>query len=502
MKNVQIIRTSVNLRFTVIFILAMSFANIYAQRSQALYFMNLPQNHLMNPALRPSNRVYIGLPGISGTAISMNNNFVNFNDVIVKGGRGDSLLTFLHPSYNLDKFLTKVRDKNSIEPEIMTQLFGLGFTAGKSYIFLDINERMAGNAVIPGDLIRLALKGNSGFAGNTIDFSSLRSDVKIYHEIGFGFSRNFTERLRFGVKAKALFGVMAASLDNRSLGISIDNEYAHTLDADLTYNFSAPHLISETQNAFFPSFEFNNDAFNMQYVTGTGNMGLGLDLGMTYELAKRFTLSAAITDLGYIKWNRDVTNQTIKGQYKFTGLDITDVLSGDQTFEEAGQALADSLDNNFRSVNTANSFTTFLPFGITAGASFNLTRRISLGVLSYSRFVGKQMKQNLTMSANINLGNALSTTVTYTAANHRYDNIGAGLSFRLGWIQIYAVTDRIPLSFNKLVTDNGKSTIMIPSSWNSIDFRFGMNLVFGNRNKKEKPAVVEVNADAAPSEEK
>jgi hypothetical protein len=112
------------------------------------------------------------------------------------------------------------------------------------------------------------------------------------------------------------------------------------------------------------------------------------------------------------------------------------------------------------------------------------------------------MKQNLTLSANINLGNALSTTVSYTASNHRYDNIGAGLSFRLGWIQIYAVTDRIPLSFNKIISDNGKSTIMVPSSWNSIDFRLGMNLVFGNRNKKEKPAVVEVNAEGTASDEK
>jgi hypothetical protein len=411
-------------------------------------------------------------------------------------------LTFLHPKYNIDKFLAKIREKNSVEPELMTQLFGLGFSAGKSYIFFDVNLRVAGNAVIPGDLIKLALKGNTAFTGSKIDLSSLRSDIKIYHEIGLGFSRNFTERLRLGVKAKALFGELAASLDNRSLGISIDENYAHTLDADLTYNFSVPHLTSDADNKFLPNINFDDSAMSMQYVTGTGNMGLGLDLGMTYDLGKRLSLSAAITDLGFIKWKRDVTNQTIEGQYKFTGLDITDVLNGDKTFDEAGQAIADSLDNNFKSINTDKSFTTFLPFGITAGASYGLTKNISLGVLSYSRFVGKQMKQNLTLSANINLGNALSTTVSYTASNHRYDNIGAGLSFRLGWIQIYAVTDRIPLSFNKIISDNGKSTIMVPSSWNSIDFRLGMNLVFGNRNKKEKPAVVEVNAEGTASDEK
>ena len=35
-----------------------------AQNSQVLYFMNLPQNHLLNPALRPTNSVIRGSAGI------------------------------------------------------------------------------------------------------------------------------------------------------------------------------------------------------------------------------------------------------------------------------------------------------------------------------------------------------------------------------------------------------------------------------------------------------
>ena len=85
-----------------------------AQNSQVIYFMNLPQNHLVNPALRPSNSVYIGLPGLSGINLNINNNFVNFSDVFMKVKSSDSLISFLHPDYNVDKFLAKIKDKNFI----------------------------------------------------------------------------------------------------------------------------------------------------------------------------------------------------------------------------------------------------------------------------------------------------------------------------------------------------------------------------------------------------
>jgi len=37
-------------------------------------------------------------------------------------------------------------------------------------------------------------------------------------------------------------------------------------------------------------------------------MGLGMDIGATYDLTDRIVLSASLTDLGFIRWNKDVTN--------------------------------------------------------------------------------------------------------------------------------------------------------------------------------------------------
>ena len=168
-----------------------------------------------------------------------------------------------------------------------------------------------------------------------------------------------------------------------------------------------------------------------------------------------------------------------------------DVLNGTKTLEEVGQQMLDSLGNSFKFSDTKVPFTTFLPFGVSLGGSYNLTKNLSIGLLSYSRFIDHQILKSLTVSANVNIGNAFSTSLSYTAANYRYDNFGAGLAFRPGIFQFYILADRIPITWDKIKVDN--STIPVPANWNTINLRLGMNLVFGNRvRKKNDRPMIEV----------
>ena len=64
---------------------------------------------------------------------------------------------------------------------------------------------------------------------------------------------------------------------------------------------------------------------------------------------------------------------------------MTDVVNGTKTFDEVGQDMLDSLKNSFGVSNTQNPFTTYLPFGVTLGGSYNVTKLFSVGLLSYSR---------------------------------------------------------------------------------------------------------------------
>jgi len=484
------------LKYILVTLLAVISLTSAAQNSQVLYYMNLPQNHMLNPALRPTNKVYIGLPVISGINLNMNNNFFNFSDVFVNGVVPDSVVTIFHPDYDPSEFVKKIKDVNAMQTEALVQLFGLGFGVGKDlYIFLDINERADVNIALPGDFLRLGFEGNEQFVGKTIDLSSLRGNAMYYREVGLGFSKNFTEELRLGIKFKALFGVASASIDNRSLGITVNDDYTHTFNADLSANFSAPLSFYLSGQNTIDSVKFDDSRFEetneiINFILGTQNMGLGVDIGAEYNISDKLKVSAAVTDLGYIKWKNDVSNIKAKSEFVFSGIDMLDVYNGTMDFDSLGTILLDSLQNSLYLNDTKTAFTTTLPFGVSLGGSYNLTKNFSVGVLSYTKFVGSQIKEALTLSANLNVRNVFSTTIAYTAMNHRYDNLGFGLAFKPGIFQFYLLADRIPVTWNKIKMDN--TTIPVPASWNTVHIRLGMNLAFGNRveKKNDKPMIL------------
>src|ERR1035437_414243 len=483
-------------KYILIIILTFILADVSAQNSQVMYFMNLPQNHLLNPALRPSNSVYIGLPAISGINLNINNNFVNFSDVFIKGQPKDSIISFLNPKYNVDKFLAKIKDRNFMESESTIQLLGIGFSVGKDgYVFFDINDKFDGNIVLPGDLFKLALKGNEAFGGSRIDLSSLRADMKYYREFGLGYSRNITDRLRVGIKGKLLFGIASAAISNKSLGITVNNDYSHVFDANLDVNVSGPVNVymdskHNVDSVVFDDSRFKTSSGVRDFISGKGNTGLGLDIGATFDLTEKIVVSASITDLGFIRWGKDITRLSTDNQFVFDGLNLVDYFNGTKTIDEIGQNMIDSLKNAFVLTKSKAAFTTFLPFGVSLGGSYNITSKFSLGFLSYTRIISKQLREAITLSANINLGNALSASIGYTAANRQYNNLGAALAFRAGVAQFYLVSDRITVMWDKL--KNGNSTVVLPTNWNTFNLRLGMNLVFGNRikEKKDKPMIL------------
>ena len=218
-----------------------------------------------------------------------------------------------------------------------------------------------------------------------------------------------------------------------------------------------------------------------------GNIGLGLDLGAQYNITDRLKVSASITDIGYIKWKREATDVDIKGEFSFDGFDISDVINGSMSMDSVMGIMLDSLQASMNITTTEGSFTTFLPNNINIGGSFDVTNFFTVGALATSRFVGGKVKEALTLSANLNYRNLLSTSVAYTMANSSYSNLGIGLALRLGVGQFYLITDNIPMTFNEIEwTKNEESkSVKVPSNWNMFNLRMGFNLTFGNKPRKE-----------------
>ncbi len=472
----------------ILILAALTANNVMAQTSQVPYFMNIPQRNSLNPALQSSGRVFVGL-GISDIAVSLDNNFLSFPDLYRDNIISDTTATFLGPGKELDAFLDGLKKKNSIEPQVGVQLFGLAFTVGKGLrITFDINERFDGNFVLPGDLVRLGIEGNEQFIGKSLDLSALRSDLRYYHETGIGASGNITDKLRIGARLLILSGVASAYLDNNRLSLTVNDDYSQTVNADMALSLSAPVTFYKDQNGIIDSVAVDESRFDgansvFSFLAGKGNTGLGIELGAEYRFNEMFAVSAALTDLGYIKWKRDRSDLSVNTSFELNGLTMQDVYDESLTFGELMNWTLDSIQNSLNLDATPPPYTTHLPLGVTAGFSYTPVSYFTLGALSQTRFIGKQVHRSFALSGNFNLSNIVSGTLAYTIANQRFDNLGFGIAVRGGFFQFYTIVDNIPLVWSKVTS--GESTFSLPKNWYTVHARLGVNFVFGNREKKE-----------------
>ena len=468
-----------------ILLVTVTAVSVSAQTSQVLYYMNLPQKTGLNPALQPSGRTYVGMPVISDISFRLDNNFLSLSDLFSGGIISDSTFTFLEQGEDLDRFIAGLGDRNSLEPQVGIQLFGLAFTMGRDLrISFDITERFDANFVFPRDLLRLGIKGDESFMGSNIDLSSLRTDFRYYHEIGLGASKNITEKLRVGARLKLLSGVASVYLKNNGLTLTVNEDFTHTIDADVALNVSAPFTFTTDEDGVIHGAEWDDESFDgvnatMSYLLGFRNPGLGIDLGAEYRFNDMLAVSAALTDLGFIRWKRDRKEVLGKTTIEMNGLTMQDVYDESLSFDELINWTLDSIQNAVEIVDAPAPFTTYLPPSLTIGASVTPVKFFTAGVLSQTRFVGKQVHEAFTLSGNINFGNTFSTTLAYTLANRRYDNLGFGLAVRGGFFQFFALVDNIPLRYTE-VTD-GEDSFRMPENWYTIHARFGVNLVFGNK---------------------
>ncbi len=451
------------------------YTSAQAQTSQTLYFMDrVPQSVFLNPAHRPGHNFYIGLPMISSLNINAKSNFASFSDLVFKHPQYDSLISFLHPDADTGEFISKLRDRNTIGPDLNVGILSFGFRVNSSYFSFSIAERASFSATLPRELILLALQGNEQFAGRTADFSNLGGELNYYREYAAGYSLPVNDRLTAGGRAKLLFGKANFSFADKDISLYTDpGSYNMRLRSKFTMNFSMPVTLVKNENGDIEDINARNDYEAGDFIFNSGNAGAAIDLGATYRLSEPLMIYASITDLGFINWKQDVYNLSMDGDFEFAGLDLSPVFShGDDS--DPGDNLLDSLKANFRINDTGNAYLRGLPARIYLGATYGLTPGISLGLLSRSEIYHQNIEQAVTLSANATAGRWLSYSVSYTAMNHSYDNLGMGLSLRGGGFNFYVLSDNILSTFT-------------PHRVRNVNLWFGFNLAFGRSSDVNLP---------------
>ncbi|NCA78679.1 MAG: OmpA family protein [Sphingobacteriia bacterium] len=474
----------------------MLFVSSTFAQTNTMYFMDeLPGRHVMNPAFFPNTKVYVDFVVFPSFYISGGNNSFTLKDFVYRENKNSGLVTPFNPD-RIDKFYNRIKSTTSLDMEFGLDVVSFGFVL-KEKNFLTFDWSLKGNVQgsIPRDLFKLAAYGTPlEDEVNSFNFKNLGINASLYSDLGFGYMRRINEKWTVGGKLK--FYVGYANINTKINQLTLDasgDSWDVKADAVLRGALPVNYQLDSKGNVDFKSFSLASTDDIVSLIYKPAGFGMGIDLGGTFEPIKNLVISAAITDLGFINWHRNLVSQSFSGESQFTGVTYHPGDSID--FKKLGEDFINAFGTEGGS---GNSYNEMVMMNANVGIEYGiLNNKISFGLLSRTKVKGTVATEEVTLAANFRPAEWFKTSLSYSFVNGRWNNLGLGLNLRVGPINTFLIADYIPLNWALIDKGDGSgNTMSVPYNTQRVNLQMGMCLNIGRyssdwdqdgiRNKKDK----------------
>ncbi|MDE7125116.1 MAG: hypothetical protein K2O12_01355, partial [Muribaculaceae bacterium] len=371
------------------------------ETSRSAYFLDgYSFRHELNPAFA-GERNYITMPVLGNFNVNAMSN-VGVNTFLYKLPNGD-LTTFMNKSVSAESFLGKIHKQNNITINNDITILSAGFKGFKGYNTITIGTRTDVGISLPKGLLKFMKLGQTG-SDTRYNFKDLTVDANAMAEIAFGHTHKINNKITVGAKLKFLMGLgnVYAKIDNMDITMS-DDKWMVKGNGQL--NMSAGKgLYVPTKREAGSSYDTPDQATEIEWSDieynsfGMSGFGMGIDLGVTYQLLPDLQLSAAILDLGFMNWNHTVKGHTPEGKsWTFDGFKDVALDSDQPGYEDnkIGQQFDDMWDDlqdvlNFHKTSENSTRTTALAATVHLGAEYKMPfyNKLTGGFLYTSHFNG------------------------------------------------------------------------------------------------------------------
>ena len=399
---------------------------MHAQYLRTSYFMEGTSSRLeLNPGLQPM-RGYFNIPVLGSFNVGTSSNVLGIKDIVDVLDSGEDI--FLN-----DDLYSRLKSDNRLNVNLKTDVLSFGWYAGKGFWNVNVGLRADVGASIPQSMFEYLRRVN-----NTEDingsFSNMNFNLNAYAEIGLGYSRQITEKLSVGGRVKVLLGIARAEMAVDNFDIYVDDALTNgdytELNPYQTYGSATVNArVSTTMKGGGLSFDettgqidgFDIDGSNF----GIAGAGFGIDLGASYKVWDNLTVSAAVLDLGFIKWKEGETTVAApaNGSFEVTGSNYQDFLDGDFL----------SMDRfNFVQDKEAaeDTKTTLASTILLAGEYGLLDNKLSVGAIYTARFAEPKTLNELTFSVTYRPKNWFNIAASYSPIQAGGKSFG--LALKLG----------------------------------------------------------------------
>lgn len=437
---------------TTILSLVFAFSFVKAQTVSPIDFMRMnPYQMNANPATDlPYESVMSLLIGDIG--LNVQNTSLRYDNLFEFNAEGRPT------TINLRQFANSLKAENFLGVDANVDFFTLFRRLNKGMLTINYGFKMQSDTKFNDGLFKLLGYGNSVFVGENNPVNvNFDVNAQAYQEVAVGYQLKITDQLSLGARAKLLFGFANVTTEacNAQLYTAPDS-YALRLRENVALKAGLPHVFYVKENRLMADGPFNvGDLFS--------NPGFGIDLAAEYHLDDRFSLVAAIHDLGFIQWNLNNIGFTSQlddaGQFYDSGDFLFNGLSAEQlgyiTSDEAySEQFFDSLRHYFHlEFSPIEKYNTALNTNVLLRGNYDLDAHNRFSAQVQGCFLGSGFRPALTLAYNGYFYEKLDVCVTYTMMPHSYDNIGLGISGRLfKTCNIYLTTNNIMGFFEPLNT--------------------------------------------------
>ncbi|SIQ26530.1 DUF5723 family protein [Maribacter ulvicola] len=459
-----------------------------AQNRQILYdFNEIPQSLSVNPGVETDFKWYAGVPLLSGISGYAGSNAISINDIFANDGI-DINLKFR------ERALDVLTPKDEFSSTVQIEYLSGGFRSVNPNIFYSFGGYLELDNISywPQDYAYLLFDGNADQLGRRYDLGDLKVRGSLVNVFHFGINKKIDRNLTIGARGK-LYSAIAdysSSTNNGHLSTTEgqNNRIATNLNADLLLRTSGLQVLEEANDA-----ETLGNEIISRALLG-GDLGLGVDLGFTYHLSERTTVTGSLLDVGFIYHTSDPKKYRLKGNTSVEGIEI-DILDNFASLDrDFWQDLVDEIEEAVPFETDTKSYISFRPTklyasirndfgepignggsqscdcttGSSGGGELRTKYRNSVGGQLYMINRPRGPQTALTGFYTRRIGNVLALKGTYTIDKFSKTNIGLGMNLQAGPVNFYVMADNL-FSYNNIAATNYAS------------FQLGFNVISWGR---------------------
>lgn len=457
----------------------------FAQMSSTLYFME--QNPLinnLNPSFQPIDKMYIGVPALSMISVNAGNSKLSFDDIYVPrniNGKNTTVL-FLHPEAQgeIKNLIERMGPRDRVFADYNLQLISFGMRIkDKSYISFSLNNKADINVTIPRQLLKSTLLSTEKSANDVSSFGlkDFSVSAKVYSEAAFGYSYEISDYLTVGAKAKFLYGHAGVRTDFSDVDLVMTkDEWKFTGKGSV--DAAVPGIIvSKDEEGKFDDIDFDDNISASDLAKPSG-VGAALDLGVTFRPFQYLKFTGSILDLGFIHWNKNLHSLKKTNDFVYNGISY-DI--HDRDTADVWKPYEDMIDDMYVVDEGAESFNSMLTAKALFGAEYSFyENKMSIGALSKTYIFDGTASEEFMMSFNYRPNRVVSASLSYNLTQGEYSNLGLGLNFNFGPVNLFLAMDQIPLRYAK------GDGIIVPTNTRYVTYTSGLNIVLRDKDREDK----------------